>query len=142
MNPFRNHSSILLVEDDTFVLSALTTTLEAEGFDVVPCSSPIEALRLIARREFSVIVSDHRMPGMTGLAFFAECRKVCPSTPRILLTAVLELSTVMAAINSGGEICRFMSKPWRREELVAAVRGAAQKHDGAARSQVPQVWTA
>jgi len=82
------------------------------------------------------------MPGMTGLAFFAECRKVCPSTPRILLTAVLELSTVMAAINSGGEICRFMSKPWRREELVAAVRGAAQKHDGAARSQVPQVWTA
>ena len=142
MNPFRNHPPILLVEDDTFVLSALSTTLEAEGFNVVPCSNPIEALRLIARREFALIISDHRMPGMTGLAFFGECRKVCPSTPRILLTAVLELTSVMAAINGGGEICRFMSKPWRRDELVAAVRGAVERHSLASRSHVPQDWTA
>jgi DNA-binding NtrC family response regulator len=129
MTSLHSTSPILLVEDDTFVLSALATTLEAEGFNVVPCPSPVEALRLISRREFALIISDQRMPEMTGLAFFAECRKLCPGTPRILLTAVVELSSVMAAINQGGEICRFMSKPWRREELVTAVRAAVQRHD-------------
>jgi DNA-binding NtrC family response regulator len=142
MKTFHQHTSILVVEDDSFVLSALATTLEGEQFDVTPCSSPIEALRLLSRREFAVIISDHRMPGMTGLAFLAECRRLCPNTSRILLTAVVELATVMAAINHGGEICRFMSKPWRREELVAAVRSAVQKHDLTARSSGPVGWSA
>jgi DNA-binding NtrC family response regulator len=140
MNPFHNYTSILIVDDDAFVLSALKMTLEMEQFEVTTCSNPIEALRLLTRREFTVIISDHRMPGMTGLAFLAECRRLCPHTPRILLTAVVELATVMAAINRGGEICHFMSKPWRQEQLIAAVRAAAQKHQLATRTHASQTW--
>jgi DNA-binding NtrC family response regulator len=136
MNTFHNPNCVLVVEDDSFVRSTLTTTLECEHFEVVGCANPIEALRQLSLREFAVIISDHRMPGMTGLAFLAECRRLCPNTPRILLTAVLELNTVMAALNHGGEICRFMSKPWRREDLVSAVRSAALRA-GRARPPAP-----
>jgi len=129
MNPFGSNNSVLIVEDDGMVLGTLMTTLELEHFDVTGCSNPFEGLRLLARREYAVILSDHNMPGMTGLAFFAECRRLHPGSSRILLTAVRELNTVMAAINQGGEVCRFLSKPWRLEELVSAVRSGVQLHE-------------
>ena len=63
-----------------------------------------------------------------GLDFLVECRRIRPEASRILLTAVLNLATVVDAINRG-EICRFIAKPWLREELIAAVRDATQRHD-------------
>ncbi len=134
MNSFGANNSVLIVEDDGMVLGTLTTTLELEHFDVTGCSNPFEALRLLSRREYAVILSDHNMPGMSGLAFFAECRRLHPASSRILLTAVRELNTVMAAINQGGEVCRFLSKPWKMDELIAAVRSGVQQHERMARS--------
>src|SRR5580658_9361996 len=125
MHSFPSQPSVLSLDDESIVLNVLKRPLEAGQFDVTPVSSPHEALRRVSGREFDVIISDQKMPEMTGLAFFAECRKICPNTPRILLTAVIEMTTVMAAINRGGEICRFIRKPWQREELLDAVQAAA-----------------
>jgi len=110
------------------VLSLIKLTLEGEHFDVVTCSSPVQALTLLPDREFAVIISDHKMPEMMGLDFLVECRRRRPQSSRILLTAVLDLVTAVDAINRG-EICRFISKPWMKAELVSAVRDAIQRHE-------------
>ena len=122
------------------VLASLKFTLETEQFEVVTCSSPIRALTMLPDRDFSVIISDHKMPEMMGLDFLVECRRIRPEASRILLTAVLNLATVVDAINRG-EICRFIAKPWLRAELVAAVREAVQRHDLTTRNLALQAET-
>jgi response regulator RpfG family c-di-GMP phosphodiesterase len=119
---------ILVVDDEAIVLSALKETLERERYHVVTSTSPTKALELVARQEFSVIISDQRMPEMTGLDFLTECKKRQPQASRILITAVLSLPTIIDAINKG-EIFRFIAKPWLREELTATIRNAYQRYE-------------
>src|SRR5580704_1566060 len=140
MTPNPAQPSILIVEDDPMVLATLKVTLEREQFHVVTSSDPRQALELLTKYDFAVIVSDYRMPEMTGLDFLVECRRRCPHSSRILLTAVLNLATVVDAINRG-EICRFIAKPWLREELVSAIRDAVQRHDLIIHNQALQAET-
>lgn len=119
---------ILVVDDEAIVLSALKETLERERYHVVTSTSPIKALEIVARQEFAIIISDQRMPEMTGLEFLTECKKYQPNASRILITAVLSLPTIIDAINKG-EIFRFIAKPWLREELTATIRNAYQRFD-------------
>lgn len=121
-------ATILVVDDEPVVLTALQFTLEREGFHVVACTSPLKALAILQERDFAVIISDQRMPEMMGLDFLIESRRIRPLCSRILITAVLALPTIVDAINKG-EIFRFVAKPWLREELVATVRNAVQRHD-------------
>ncbi len=123
-----SHATILIVDDEPIVLGALKETLEREKFQVVACTSPIKALALIEEREFAVIISDQKMPEMQGLDFLIESRRKQPHASRILITAVLSLPTIVDAINRG-EIFRFVAKPWLREELLATVRNAIQRHE-------------
>jgi response regulator RpfG family c-di-GMP phosphodiesterase len=124
-----NHSpSILIVDDEPIVLGALKETLEREKYQVVSCSSPIKALAILEERDFAVIISDQKMPEMMGLDFLVESRRLRPHASRVLITAVLSLPTIVDAINKG-EIFRFVAKPWLREELLATVRNAIQRHD-------------
>src|SRR6266571_8889026 len=120
--------SILIVDDEPVVLNALKETLEREKYHVVACSSPIKALAILEERTFAVIISDQRMPEMLGLEFLVESRRIRPQASRILITAVLALPTIVDAINKG-EIFRFVAKPWLREELIATVRNAVQRHE-------------
>lgn len=129
--------TILIVDDEPVVLGALKETLERERYHVVACSSPIKALAILAERQFAVIISDQRMPEMLGLDFLVESRKTHPNASRILITAVLALPTIVEAINKG-EIFRFVAKPWLREELLATVRNAIQRHDLIVRNEVLQ----
>lgn len=123
-----NPPTILIVDDEAVVLSALKETLERAGFPVVACNSPLKALAILAERDFAVIISDQRMPEMLGLDFLVESRRHRPKASRILITAVLALPTIVDAINRG-EIFRFVAKPWLREELLATVRNAVQRHE-------------
>lgn len=119
---------ILIVDDESVVLSALKMTLERDGYPVVATTSPTKALELVTQQTFAVIISDQRMPEMLGLDFLAECKKKCPDASRILITAVLSLPTIIEAINKG-EIFRFVAKPWLREELTATVRNAYHRYE-------------
>ncbi len=132
--------TILIVDDEQVVLEALTYTLEREGFHIVGCTSPLKALSILHDRDFAVIISDQRMPEMMGLDFLVECRRLRPHCSRILITAVLALPTIVDAINKG-EIFRFVTKPWLREELVATVRNAVQRHDLVVRNAALQEET-
>jgi response regulator RpfG family c-di-GMP phosphodiesterase len=133
-------STILIVDDEPVVLNALKFTLEREGFHVVACTSPLKALSILNDRDFAVIISDQRMPEMMGLDFLIESRRLRPQCSRILITAVLALPTIVDAINKG-EIFRFVAKPWLREELIATVRNAVQRHDLVTRNETLQAET-
>jgi response regulator RpfG family c-di-GMP phosphodiesterase len=132
--------TILIVDDEAVVLSALKETLERAGFHVVACNNPLKALAILADRDFAVIISDQRMPEMLGLDFLVESRRLRPHASRILITAVLALPTIVDAINRG-EIFRFVAKPWLREELLATVRNAVQRHELVTQNEVLQIET-
>jgi len=112
---------ILIVDDEEIVLMALRDTLAREGYNVVASPHAIHALSVLKEQKFSVVITDQQMPMVTGLEFLAQVREIQPDATRILITAVLSLSTVIDAINKG-EIYRFIVKPWLREELLATVK--------------------
>ncbi|HEX7654265.1 MAG TPA: response regulator, partial [Verrucomicrobiae bacterium] len=118
---------ILVVDDEKIFLSALLQTLQRNGYDVVACSSPLDALAEIRKRKFSVIISDQLMPELTGLELLGQARQIQPFATRVLATAVLNLDTVIAAINKG-EIFRFIIKPWLHEEFIATLNNALQRY--------------
>lgn len=131
---------LLIVDDEEIVLVALRDTLKREGYTVVTARDVDEALEQLKRSTYSVILTDYQMPRKTGLEFLAEVKQIQPEATRILITAVLSLSTVVEAINKG-EIYRFIVKPWLREELLTTVRNAVQRYELICRNAVLQAAT-
>ena len=119
---------ILVVDDEEVIASALGEILRQAKYEVVTMSQPLAALEELSKREFSVIITDQRMPGLSGLDLLAEARRVQPNATRILITGVLNLDTVIEAINQG-EIFRFIVKPWLREEFLATVNNGLQRYE-------------
>lgn len=117
---------ILVLDDDPVVLLAITETLEREKYNVQAFSNAREALIAMEQTHFATIISDQRMPEMTGLEFLDKCKHIQPTASRILITGVLTLNTVIEAVNQG-EIFRFIAKPWIREEMLATVENAVQR---------------
>jgi response regulator RpfG family c-di-GMP phosphodiesterase len=119
---------ILIVDDEEIVLVALRETLLHEGYNVVSSPHAVHALSVLKEQEFSVVITDQQMPMVSGLEFLAQVRQIRPEATRILITAVLNLSTLIDAINKA-EIHRFVVKPWSREELLASVKSAVERFD-------------
>ena len=131
---------ILVVDDEEVVLVSLRELLRREGYQVITAPSAIEALALLKEHVFSVVITDHQMPHLTGLELLAQVKQMQPDATRILITAVLNLSTVIDSINKG-EIYRFIVKPWLREELIVTVKNAVQRYELIARNQMLQITT-
>ena len=129
---------ILIVEDEPLVSEVLEQVLRREKYNVVAVASPLEALGLVANREFAVIISDQRMPQMNGLDFLIETRKISPLSTRILISGVHDLKSMIGSINRG-EIYRFITKPWLHEELIATVSNAIQKQQDAMNALISKV---
>ena len=105
--------SILIVDDDSDVLVALSETLAGGAHRLVCCSNGPEALDAISKEPFAVVISDQNMPGMNGLELLERVREAQPFCSRILITGMLLADTLVGAINKG-EIYRFVAKPWKR----------------------------
>ncbi|MCS7090585.1 MAG: response regulator [Verrucomicrobiota bacterium] len=118
---------ILVVDDEEIVLAALRETLRRTPYEVITEADPVAAVELLKQQEFSVIITDQSMPGLSGLELLARARQLQPFATRILITAVLSLDTVIDAINKG-EIYRFIVKPWLREEFLATIKNAVQRY--------------
>ena len=119
---------VLFVDDEPLVLQGLQLHLR-QRFDVSTATSGAEGLQLIAQSEepFVVIVSDMRMPEMNGAEFLRLARKAAPDATRILLTGYADTDTAIDAVNNG-QIFRFLAKPIRPPDLIAAVTEAANEH--------------
>jgi CheY-like chemotaxis protein len=112
--------TLLLVDDEEFILSAIKRLLRRDGYRILTAESGQEGLRLLETTPVDVIVSDQRMPGMTGVEFLREARKRYPKTIRMVLSGYTELQSVTDAINEGA-VYKFMTKPWDDEHLRANI---------------------
>lgn len=121
-------NSILLVDDEVYVVNALRRSLLDEGYRIIVAYSAAEALELLSREEVKVIVCDERMPGMSGAELLSIASRKHPQMVRILLTGYATLENTMKAVNEG-EIWRFFTKPWNDVDLALAIRSAIEKYD-------------
>jgi DNA-binding NtrC family response regulator len=119
---------ILLVDDEPNVLTALERVLFDEDYEVDTANSGEQALERVAAKDYTIIVSDERMPGMGGAEFLSRVKELRPNTIRMLLTGQASLESTMKAVN-GGEIYRFFLKPWDDHQVVLALRSAVEKFE-------------
>ncbi|KQP18262.1 hypothetical protein ASF43_10570 [Pseudorhodoferax sp. Leaf267] len=115
--------TLLLVDDEENIVAALRRLLRAEGWLVLGATSAEQALQLMARHEVDVILSDQRMPGMTGVELLRRARVLCPDTVRLVLSGYTELQAITEAINEGA-IYKFLAKPWDDAQLRSHLRDA------------------
>lgn len=119
--------SLLIVDDEPSVLTSLTFLFKRHGYDVLAAEHPEKALEQIAAMQdidsLGVVISDYRMPTMSGIELLHEIAKFAPEAKRILLTAKSDLVTVMDAVNEGG-LYRFLTKPCSYELLLNTVEEA------------------
>jgi response regulator RpfG family c-di-GMP phosphodiesterase len=121
--------SVLVVDDEPNILSALRRTLRANGYRVQTAPGGSEALALLGQAPVDLIISDMRMPEMSGAEFLRRSRERVPEAVRILLTGYADIESTVDAVNNG-EIFRYVSKPWNDDVLLATLR------DGLGRKQL------
>ena len=118
----RQHT-VLFVDDEVNILRALQRLLRNESMTVLTASSPQEALEVLDKAEPEVVVTDQRMPEMSGVDLLYAVRDRHPDIVRMMLTGYTEMKIAVEAINRG-EIYRLITKPWNDEELKATLRQA------------------
>ncbi|MBA4174976.1 MAG: two-component system response regulator [Leptothrix sp. (in: Bacteria)] len=119
-------ATVLCVDDEPHILSALRRSLRPAGLEVVCAQSAPEALEMLARTPIDLVISDMRMPGMDGAQLLGQVHGRWPEVVRILLTGHADIASAVAAINQG-RIFRYLHKPWSDAELQGAVQeGLAQ----------------
>src|SRR4051794_26536406 len=119
--------AILCVDDEIDNVDALER-LFRKHYRVLKATSGREALDLLAKNQVTVIISDQRMPNMSGVEFLSESIKTHPLAIRILLTGYTDIDSVIAAINSG-QIYRYVTKPWDPVDLSNAVDKAVERYE-------------
>lgn len=120
--------TVLLVDDEPSVLSALRRLFRTQGYRIEQCTGGADALALLQQVPVDLVVSDMRMPGMDGATFLAQVRQQHPSVVRILLTGYADITATIAAINEGA-IHRYIAKPWDDNDLLLVVSDALQRRN-------------
>ena len=113
-------SKLLLVDDEPNLTSALVRSLDRTQFQIFTADSAQQGLMILAGNDIDVVVSDERMPGMTGSQFLSEVRKQWPNTIRMILSGQADLEAAVRAINEG-EVYRFLLKPCHPKELQLTI---------------------
>ena len=119
-------ATILLVDDEPRVLDSLEALLAME-YRILRADRPEAALDRLREQDVAVVLSDQRMPGMTGTELLARSREVAPDTVRMLLTAFTDTDAMMESINAAG-VYHFLLKPWDPKELRHLVGRAVEHH--------------
>jgi putative two-component system response regulator len=123
----KNSNTVLFVDDDRHILSAIKRIFDNKDITPLFADNPQEALNIIERQEIAVLVSDNRMPGMTGMELLVRIRELSPDTVKILMTAYVDLDTVINAINAG-EVFKFITKPWENGLLINSVEEGVRRY--------------
>jgi FixJ family two-component response regulator len=121
----RRTRTLLLVDDEENVVASLKRLFRREGYRLLIALSAAEGLQRLAESEVDVIVSDQRMPGMTGVEFLRRAKELYPDTVRLVLSGYTDLQSIIDAVNEGA-IYKFLTKPWDDDRLRAHVAEAFQ----------------
>ncbi|MDB5907369.1 MAG: hypothetical protein JWP34_1483 [Massilia sp.] len=119
----KRQRTLLLVDDEPNILSALKRQLRGSGLRILTAPGGREGLALLKSEPVDVIVSDQRMPGMTGVEFLRAVKNSHPETVRIVLSGFTELQSVTDAVNEGA-IYKFLTKPWDDTQLRGHIQEA------------------
>ena len=122
-----NRPTLLLLDDEKNILRALTRVLRRDGYRILSTTSVQEAFSLLAENDVQVIVSDQRMPEMSGTDFLSQVKAIHPDTVRIVLSGYTDLKSVTDAINEGA-IYKFLTKPWDDKQIREHIQQAFQYH--------------
>ena len=122
-----DEDTLLIVDDEPGTLQTLRRLLRREGYRVLTASGGQEGLNVLALNRVQVIISDQRMPDMSGTRFMRIVRELYPDTIRIILSGSADLAAVTDSVNQG-ELFKFMTKPWDDGELVRNIRDAFRLH--------------
>ncbi|ADE11538.1 HD domain-containing phosphohydrolase [Sideroxydans lithotrophicus] len=118
-----NTSTLLFVDDEANVLSSLKRLFHPCGYRILTAASGMQGLEIMQREAVDLVISDMRMPEMSGAQFLEQVNERWPETVRILLTGHAELTATIDAINKG-HIYRYIAKPWEDNDLVLSIRQA------------------
>lgn len=121
-------NKIMFIDDEPGVLEALTWTFVDEPYEFFSFQSPLQALKKMEETEFSLVVTDQRMPEMEGTVFLEKIKQKWPDTVRMLITAYQELDIAMDAINKGS-VFQLIHKPWDEMEIKQAVKNAVAHYE-------------
>lgn len=128
MEDNKTERNLLLVDDEENILSSLTRLFRREGYKIFRASSGKEGLEVLKEHDVGVIVSDQRMPEMTGVEFLSKVKLTHPDTIRIVLSGYTELKSITDAINEGA-IYKFLTKPWDDALLLKHVAEAFEIYE-------------
>ena len=120
--------TLLLVDDEASILTSLRRLLRKDGYEILFGNGGEEGLALLAQHPVDVILSDQRMPNMTGVEFLRRVKIAYPDTVRMVLSGYTELQSITDAINEGA-IYKFLTKPWDDEQLRANIAEAFRYKD-------------
>jgi response regulator RpfG family c-di-GMP phosphodiesterase len=120
--------TVLCVDDEKNILHSLRRLLRQERYRLVTASSGLEALSLLERVVAHVVISDQRMPEMSGVEFLSRVKDRHPDVIRIILSGYTDVDSITEAINKG-HIFKFLLKPWNDENLKIEIRQALQQYD-------------
>ena len=115
-----SRGTILVIDDEDAVQRLVRFPLEREGYRVHQADSGERGLQVLKERPVQLVISDHNMPGMTGVEFLKLVRERYPHITRIMLTGDPDPQTIIRSINEG-EVYRFIKKPWDNTMLRVTV---------------------
>jgi len=120
--------TVLCVDDEPNILNSLRRLLRGEGYRLLTSEHPTEALDLLAQNDVHVLISDHRMPELSGTEFMAQVKERYPDVIRILLTGYTDVDTIAESVNKG-QIFKFFLKPWNDQHLKMEIHKAIEQYD-------------
>lgn len=120
--------TVLVVDEDEDARLALTLLSRREGYRTLTAVDAKEALGHLERERIAVVITEQRLPGLTGIEFLRSARDRWPDTVRILLTAYSDTATAIASINEA-HVFRYMTKPWNQTEMRSVIRDSVRFHE-------------
>jgi len=120
-------TKILCVDDEENVLRALKRLFFEDSYEIITASSGHEGLKILEREDAQIVISDYRMPEMSGVDFLREVCRRKPDTVRIVLSGYADIASIVSAINEG-QIYKFIPKPWNDAELKVTVANAVERY--------------
>ncbi|MBN1252165.1 MAG: hybrid sensor histidine kinase/response regulator [Bacteroidales bacterium] len=122
-----NKPEILYVDDEVLNIEVFKHSFK-NNYDFIVTSSPVEALKILENTKIKILITDQRMPEMTGLELIGKVNKKYPEIICIMLTAFVEAEIILEAINKG-DVYRYITKPWQKEELKIIINNALQTYN-------------
>lgn len=126
--PTTNKPCVLVVDDEKQILKAVRRLLSSIDCEIETASNGSDAIELLDSREVAVLISDQRMPGLSGVALLNYAMSNHPDTVRIMLTGNSDWSTAVEAINLG-QVFRFIAKPWDHDRFIQVIEDSLSQYE-------------